>query len=61
MSRCDGGRAWCPETIQKFLSGLPVAFDAAGYADRRIGTKRISIRLFNAAAILRNIAREWPS
>jgi hypothetical protein len=33
----------------------------ARYADRRIGTKRISTRLFNAAAILRNIAREWPS
>ena len=38
-----------------------IAQTAVTYAERRIGTKRISTRRFNAPAILRNIAKEWPS
>ena len=31
------------------------------YAERRIGTNRISTRWFSATPILRSMAREWPS
>ena len=48
--------------MQRILSSPPTAFfTITRYADRRIGTKRNSTGRFNAPAILRNIAKEWPS
>ena len=57
-------RSQLPAAVTAIRRGYPV-FHPRGcrrcYAERRIGTNRISTRWFNAPAILRSIAKEWPS
>src|SRR5207247_11165928 len=61
---CRGAPACAPSTFRLKIEAGGRAGGEGYYADRKCfsaWTKRISTRLFNAAAIRCNIASEWPS